>query len=59
MAVRLDANAAPGFDESIQVGLADADRASDPMRDEIAANNGPANRLITELQLVGGLSNGE
>jgi hypothetical protein len=54
-----DANATSLGDVSIQVGLTDPDRASDPASYEIAANNGPADALITELQLIGGLSNGQ
>jgi hypothetical protein len=53
-----DANAASLGDVSIQVGLADSNSASDPMSYEVAANDGPANGFMTELQLAGGLSNG-
>jgi hypothetical protein len=58
VAVGPDANATSLGDVSIQIGLRDSDRASDPASYEIAANDGPADGFMTELQLVGGLSNG-
>jgi hypothetical protein len=53
-----DANAASFANVIIQVSLGDPDRACEPMSHDVAAPHGPADRIMTELQLVGGLSNG-
>jgi hypothetical protein len=56
--VRSDANAAPGFDESVEIVLADSDSASEPTSCESAGMNQPVDGIAGKLQLVGGLLNG-
>jgi hypothetical protein len=58
VAVGLDADAESFVDVIIQIGLADPDSACEPSRHDVAAPHGPADRIIAELQLAGGLSNG-
>ena len=57
-AVRSDANAAPGFDDSVEIVLADSDSASEPTSCESAGMNQPVDGIAGKLQLVGGLLNG-
>jgi hypothetical protein len=49
LAVGLDANAASLGDVIVQIGLADPDRACEPVSYEVAANDGPSDRIMTEL----------
>jgi hypothetical protein len=57
--VRSNANAAPGFDESVQIVFTNPDCAvPDPMSDEEAAVNEPADRFMTKLQSVSDLLDG-
>ena len=57
--VGLDANAAPPGDVIIQISLADSYSACQPSCYDVAAPHGPADRIVAELQLVGGLLNGQ
>jgi hypothetical protein len=57
-AVRSDANAAPGLDESVQIIFRNSNRASEPSGCERTAINEPVDGITAKLKSVSDLSNG-
>jgi len=58
-AVGPDANAASPGDVIVQIGLADPDRACEPVSYDVTAPHCSADRIMAELQLAGGLPDGQ